>query len=319
MTQAFNCRVCGEFVQPGKTHPCRCKHTCGKPECQKIHIKQEIKKHDEQRQRQRIAQRKQSGIDLVTCQVCGKEFEMIHYRHLKTHEMTVSEYKKMYPNAPTLNSRTKQTRGEGAISQSHYLTYSGKEPDSRLLEFLTGALLGDGSLEKRKLRKNARYAEGGNNQAYLEWKHQLMCEYFHCTFFERLSKPDKRTGKRYHGWWLRTSIHPLLTDLHRQWYQPHKVVPMDLINRYLTEFALTVWFCDDGYSGSGIFLYPLSFSHVESQFLQEILYDRFRLSFSLLTNSKNQPLFRLQAGSRYRFREIVGAFDIPGMAYKLEL
>jgi|GEM_PF-4617472 len=33
---------------------------------------------------------------MVTCAVRNQQFEMIHYNHLKTHGLTVKEYKKLY-------------------------------------------------------------------------------------------------------------------------------------------------------------------------------------------------------------------------------
>ncbi|MCD8486162.1 MAG: hypothetical protein LRZ84_05295, partial [Desertifilum sp.] len=106
-------------------------------------------------------------------------------------------YKQLYPDSPTLNSRMKKIRGKGALNQSHYLTYDGKEVDKKLYEFLIGSLLGDGHLEKNPQKCNARYAEGGSNQQYLEWKYQFLSQYFSCRFNERLSAPHTKTGKRY--------------------------------------------------------------------------------------------------------------------------
>ena len=42
--------------------------------------------------------------DAIKCQVCGKSFQQIHYKHLKQHNLTVEEYKSKYPDAP-INSK----------------------------------------------------------------------------------------------------------------------------------------------------------------------------------------------------------------------
>ena len=163
MRKPFNCLVCGIKVNPDLVRYA-CHRTCGSSECQAIYQKRSIAKADRRRQRNRIEKLKQQGFDLVTCAVCKQQFEMIGFNHLKTHGLTTEEYKKLYPNRALLNSRMKLQRGKEAIKRSRYLSYDGKKPDKKLYEFLTGCLLGDGSLEKRKSKRNARYAEGGSNQ-----------------------------------------------------------------------------------------------------------------------------------------------------------
>lgn len=316
MQKPFNCVVCGKRVEPGSVHQA-CRRTCGNAQCKTIYYKQCATQADQHRQRDKIEQLRQQGVDLVTCAVCHQQFEMIHHSHLKTHGLTVKEYKTFYPDLLTLNSRTKQTRGKGSLTQSYYLKYAGKEPDLKLYEFLVGSLLGDGYLEKKLNKRNARYTEGGGNQKYLEWKYNFLSQYFSCSFNEHLSSPHSKTGKRYQGWWLKTSVHPCLTELHSQWYSQKKIIPQSLLLEYLTEFALIIWFCDDGCSSSGIFLYTLAFSIDEVKFLAALLQSRFGLNSNILTNKKNQPFIRLYADSKQKFKEIASKFLIPGMEYKL--
>jgi LAGLIDADG DNA endonuclease family len=316
MEKPFNCLVCGQFVDPRYTHPA-CSKTCGSSECQAIYYKQLSKKIDQNRQRKYIEDLKKQGVTMVTCEVCNQEFEIIGYHHLKTHGLTIKEYDLLYPNCLRLNSRIKQQKARQAIKRSDYLTYNGKNPDQQLNEFLTGCLLGDGSLEKQKNKLNARYAEGGSNEKYLRWKYQFLSQYFPCSFNYRLSAPHSKTGKQYQGWWLRTSVHPFLTQLHSQWYQNHKITPQDLITKYLTEFALIVWFCDDGCSTDRIAFYTMGFTDDEAKFLLNLLNSRFGLNGTILRNSNNQPFIKLNAKSKRKFREITSKFSIAGMKYKL--
>ncbi|WP_019505246.1 LAGLIDADG endonuclease [Pleurocapsa sp. PCC 7319] len=317
MVQPFNCLVCSKKVEPNLVHPA-CRRTCGSPECQAIYKKQLAVKADYCRQRNRIEQLKEQDIDLVTCAVCNQQFEMIGYSHLRTHGLTTKEYKILYPNFPVLNSRIQQQRGKEAAGRSHYLNYKGKKPDKELYEFLTGSLLGDGCLERRSSKRNARYAEGGSNQKYLEWKYKFISQYFSCSFNERISSPHTKTGKRYQGWWLRTKVHPVLTELHSQWYSEAKVIPEKLIKKYLTKFALAVWFCDDGCSSGSANFYTMAFSDNEVEFLAALLESRFDLCGSILKNQKNQPFIRLSADSKRKLSKIVSKFSIPGMEYKLD-
>ena len=51
-----------------------------------------------------------------TCEICGKEFATINYLHLRTHDLSVAQYKKQYPNAQLcsqeiIDKRTKKLKG----------------------------------------------------------------------------------------------------------------------------------------------------------------------------------------------------------------
>ena len=172
-------------------------------------------------------------------------------------------------------------------------------------------------VHKHTSKRNARYAEGGGNQKYLEWKYKFISPYFSCSFNERISSPHTKTGKRYQGWWLRTTVHPVLTELHFQWYSKVKIIPGRLITKYLTEFALTVWFCDDGCSSGSANLYTMSFSDSEVKFLSSLLESRFDLRGSILKNKNNQSFIRFDADSKRKLSKVVAKFSIPGMEYKL--
>lgn len=195
----------------------------------------------------------------------------------------------------------------------------GNELDSHLFEFLIGALLGDGSIEKRLNKANARYAEGGSNELYLRWKYEFLQQYFSCSWKERQSLPHPKTGKSYKGWWLRTTVHPLLTKWHLEWYESHKIVPKALVEKYLTEFALAIWFCDDGYSGRFSKLYTMAFSEEEVKFLANLLRSRFGLSSRVRMNKQKQPFICFPVFESQKIREIIAPFSLPGMAYKSEL
>jgi hypothetical protein len=186
----------------------------------------------------------------------------------------------------------------------------------RLFAFLTGALLGDGSLERS--RRNARYAEGGANAAYLAWKRDLLAEYLPLTFRERLSAPHARTGRRYRGWWLRTAVHPLLTEWHSVGYPDgRKTVPRELVARHLTSFALAVWFCDDGHvAPRQAMLYTMAFTADDVAWLRDLIEQRFGLRPTVWFNARRQPSLGFGAADVPRIRHYLAAQALPGMAYK---
>lgn len=309
------CVICGESIV---AHPLyRKEHkTCRRPECMKAYRRQHASVSDIRRRKaQRLAD-EQKGKQMVACAVCGERFALIQSTHLKRHGLTISQYKELYPFEPLMTEEMKALRGKGSLVQSSYLNYPGKEPDSVLFEFLTGCLLGDGSLEKRRDKLNARYAEGGNNELYLKWKHDFIAQYFPCSFKHRISSPHTKSGKCYEAWWLRTTVHPLLTEWHNQWYKDRKIVPKILVENYLTKFALAVWFCDDGCSSNCSNLYTMGFSEEEVRFLSALLVTKFGLDNTVLKNKKEQHYIRFRSAALRRLKEIIAFFNIPGMAYK---
>jgi hypothetical protein len=312
------CAICGEIIVLYRYY--RKEHkTCRRPECMKAYRKQRASEGDIRRRKFERAIEEKNGKEMIACAVCGESFTIIQHTHLKRHGLTVAQYRELYPSAVLMTEEVRKTRVIGSLIQSRYLNYPGKQPDSHLYEFLTGSLLGDGSLEKQPSKLNARYAEGGSNELYLKWKHNFLSEYFQCSFTERLSSPHTKSGKRYQGWWVRTTVHPLLTDWHSQWYKQVKIVPQEIIEKYLTEFALAVWFCDDGCSTNGAKLYTMAFSEEEVIFLSELLVFKFDLANSILKNKQNQFFINFRAAASRQLKEIISSFRIPGMAYKSQL
>lgn len=298
---------------------------CGKPRglkrlktcvaCRHLALRDASRAHENRRRAALLA----TGVEMLHCAICGEPQQTIG-RHVAIHGISLTSYQVRFPGAPLVTADVGSRRGKGGASQAQARrdSYQGQTPDRYLAEFLTGTLLGDGSLECRK--KNARYAEGGNNEAYLRWKYSVLRRYFPTTFKERLSAPHVRTGKRYQGWWVRTTAHPLLTAAHKAWYSDGvKGVPVNLVEQYLTEFALAVWFCDDGCAPKGrstAALYTMGFQLGDVEFLRELLLRRFDLASNILFNKKRQPYLSLGRTSRIALQAILRRFALPGMDYK---
>ena len=308
-TAAKPCFYCGKPRGPKR------QKTCVRDECRRLTLRDNSRAHENRRRATLLA----AGVEMLCCAICGEPQQTIG-RHIAIHDMTLADYQARYPDVSLITPAVRVLRGKGGSSQAQARrdSYQGQPPDQYLAEFLVGALLGDGSLECRK--KNARYAEGGSNELYLQWKHSLLQRYFPTTFTQRLSPPHVRTGKRYLGWWIRTTAQPLLTELHRAWYSKGaKRVPFDIVEQHLTEFALAVWFCDDGSapkSWYGAQLYTQGFQLNEVTFLQELLYRRFRLFTKILFNKKRQPFLSIGSASRIALQVILRRCSLPGMEYK---
>lgn len=50
----------------------------------------------------------------IKCQICGKEFKQIHFRHVKQHNLTIEEYKEKFPDAP-INSEASTHRRAASL------------------------------------------------------------------------------------------------------------------------------------------------------------------------------------------------------------
>lgn len=312
------CIICGQSITDAVRRRVPPK-TCQREACQKAYTLKKASEGDIKRRAIERQKLEQEGWELIPCAVCGERFEVIQHGHVQKHGLTVQEYKALYPDAPIVNNRMKEKRGKGSVNQSRHLNYNGKEPDQFLFEFLTGTMLGDGSLEKQKNKKNARYVEGGSNKEYIESKYHFLSQYFPCTLNERISSPHVKSGKRYKGYWIRTCVHPILTEWHGYWYRNKiKIVPYDLVEKYLSILALVLWFCDDGCSSQRTTFYTMGFTHEEVHFLRDILWDKFQLSGNILFNKNDQPFISLDAASRKNFRTMCSCISIPGMEYKLQ-
>ncbi|MBE9174641.1 DNA endonuclease [Synechocystis salina LEGE 06155] len=315
MSEIFQCPYCKALATWKKGNYIH-RRICDSPECRKKLNSDTAKKYDQLRQQRKIQELKSQGFDIVTCQICNQDFEMIHHSHLKKHGLTVAEYRNKFPNALICNSRSNQKRRQTALDRSKYKSYSGKNFDNNFLEFIAGSLLGDGYLEKQKNKLNARYAEGGANKEYVNWKFNFLKDYLPCTFQERLSVPHVKSGKQYRGWWIRTCVHPILTDLHSIWYLEKKLLPREFIEKYLTEFAFSIWFYDDGCSSTGLTLYPMNFSEEDVNFLSSIILERFNLTNSVLRTKQGHFFIKISRKVKSELKAILDKVPIPGMEYK---
>lgn len=308
-TSMTPCLYCGRPRGPKRLK------TCLSEECQYLKRRDASRAHENRQRAALLA----AGVEMFRCAICGEPQQTIG-RHLAVHDLSSAEYKARYPDAPLATAAVRAFRSKGSSSQAQARrdAYQGRLPDQYLAEFLTGALLGDGSLECRK--KNARYAEGGKNEMYLRWKHSVLQRYFPATFKERLSAPHVRSGKCYRGWWVRTVSHPLLTEAYKDWYSGGvKGVPAGVVEQHLTEFALAVWFCDDGNASKDrgqANLYTMGFQLGDVKFLQELLLLRFGLASNILFNKKRQPFLQFGHAARIGLQEILRRNPLPGMDYK---
>lgn len=272
--------------------------------------------------RRHASLRELAGKTELGCPICDVRMNEITPKHLATHGITLEEFRAAHPGATLTSGSTRAGRGKSAVLRASYSNAPEVNYDEDFHSFMTGTLLGDGSIERQKGKsgalKTARYAEGGSNDEYMMWKHNFLSKYFGCSFKRRTSKPHVRSGKCYTAWWLRTKAYPVLTELHSLWYpEGQKVVPFDYVMRFLNPLALSIWICDDGHRDqSGLQLYTMAFGAAENRFLAGLIAGRFNVQVNIRSDWKGKPTLYVRSAGVHRIDEIMRRFDIPGMAYK---
>lgn len=293
----------------------RLRATCGTDSCVRQHLLLLWS-------RNHAKERERSGRTEVTCPICGLVMNAIGGRHLRSHGISTSEFRALYPGVELTANRTRVGRGKSSVARAAYSNATEVTYDEAFHAFMVGTLLGDGSLERQRGKsgalKTARYAEGGSNQAYLTWKHEFISKYMECSFQQKTAKPHVRSGKCYTAWWLRTKAYPILNELHGLWYPDgKKIVPMDYVMRHFSPLAFVVWACDDGHRDqSGLLLYTMAFSEVETKALAELIESHFDVAVNVRSDWKGRPHLYIRSSGIRKIDEMMKRFNIPGMAYK---
>lgn len=208
-----------------------------------------------------------------------------------------------------------RSRSEAALLRSNHVTLS---PYG--LEFLTGLLLGDGSLDSYN-KHSASYCHSAKYQGDLQWLSGRLKDYR----INQCGKINVRSGfipfpggKIWTTFYFYGSLHYIeLKDLWRKWYRPAtekerkirprrkfiKIIPLDL---ELTPLTCSMWYLGDGYLGHQrksrwITLCTQGFEREEVEFLSNLLT---KLGF-MTTTCKNNTI-NLRATSTEDFLKYIG-------------
>jgi hypothetical protein len=196
--------------------------------------------------------------------------------------------------------------------------------DISLLEsFIRGSMLGDGSVQfSSKLSKNANivFAHGLKQKDYLQWKNSFLekfelsgkvREYSH---FSNRYKEGKCTTV-----FVKSKTHPIFSKFRNLYYKDRKsICKEDIWN--LDEFALAIWFMDDGHlwrrkKRSDVYvLNTQSFSLEDKQILQKVLLEKFYIKTSIL---KTDGEIRVALESMPIFYKLIKPYILDSFKYKL--
>ncbi|PIC65913.1 endonuclease [Sporosarcina sp. P16a] len=187
---------------------------------------------------------------------------------------------------------------------------------------ICGKLLGDGCLIKQ-----------GNRQPRFQFMHRIEDVSWAQYCYERLqdflplSPPtyskvaDPRLSKRYSERYIvQSRTHPTITNLYATWYpEGEKVIPLEFLDSYLNEEALSWWYQDDGHlkivngTMKKIILSADSFTTFENNYLIQLLFKKFKLRFSL--DGQNRLILYDQFQIIY-FLKMISPWLSPAMTRK---
>lgn len=298
-----NCRICGKPTKSARFTLCSSAVCRGKWSSNRSTVFS---------RERRLAKAK----DSVHCEVCGTRMLRVNLCHVRLHGMTMAEYHIKFPHSEC-TSATSFARKANATRHSTGTLLAPPE----LCSFMVGTLLGDGHIEPTKSADGltGRYREGGSNEMYLRWKGDFLSKYIKTVTRERLSKPHKRTGKRYRGWWISTKLDGWFGELRRLWYVKNvKIVPRKWVDAWLTPEAFALWFFDDGHMDkghNGAHLYTMGFTERECHWLSRLIRSKFGLK-PVVRPNKDKFMLYFGAPDRPALAQLLRLHTKPGMDYK---
>jgi hypothetical protein len=194
--------------------------------------------------------------------------------------------------------------------------------DRKLLEMLTGKLLGDGNIIIQKNRKpRFRFGHSIKDRDWCVHCYQKLAN------FLRLNPPkyrrvfDSRIKEGFADlYYVQSKTEPIYIHLKEIWYNSTvKIIPKEFVEKLMTPLSLAWWYQDDGHlkmkgkTPQKIILSTESFSHEEILFLHKLLFNKFHLNFSI-DNDKRLVLYNQR--SILAFLNLVRPYLSKGMKRK---
>ncbi len=186
------------------------------------------------------------------------------------------------------------------------------------LDFLEGAMLGDGSLIIHKNGKNAYFSYLSSKKDHVEFvfdKFHELCNYAEvkCSTYT-----DKRTLKEYTRYYFRTRALPCLTEVYEKWYDSdgRKFIPRDV---KLTPKVLLVWYIGDGHLNTrskGAGFIKLATNCFTETDIAELLLPQLSDFEAKIYKSENQSIVIIPRRLAGAFLELLGPCPVESYDYK---
>ncbi len=181
-----------------------------------------------------------------------------------------------------------------------------------------GSVLGDGTLTRNSNNVVFRVTHGYKQLSYLEWKYSLLAPYV-------LTEPRRRECTNFIGnpsaiHSFGTITHPWLVSIYPCCYPNNiKTVSLEWLNN-IDEFALAVWFMDDGSlnKANGIMTFCTNcFSYQEHLLMQKWFMDRWNIETKIEPRRNNQYSLRVNKSVAPLLREIISPHVPSFMRHKV--
>lgn len=216
---------------------------------------------------------------------------------------------------------------------------SNKAPNEKQVGIITGAILADGHIKRRKSESGPEKRTGArfqitmktSSKGYLLSFYEQAFSYLGPTRLVPYPNPSipRHEGKEITQFSLTTRTTDFLYDMHILWYKWDpvlekwiKIVPAD-VGKVFTKESLAHWIIQDGYFDNHgrtqtIILCTESFTKEECIMLQDVLTDfGIKSSLKVRNKAKNTYRIRISKQSMDKVRSLVTA-DIPSeFRYKL--
>ena len=187
---------------------------------------------------------------------------------------------------------------------------------------ICGKLLGDGSITKQAGRQpRFQFMHRIEDKEWTEYGYEQLKNFLPLLppAYSKVTDPRLKAGysERYI---MQSRVHQEINALYDKWYPlGKKKIPFDFLNNYLNEEALSWWYQDDGHlkvvNGlmKKIILSTDSFTEKENKQLINMLYDKFRLTFS--RDGQNRLILYDQFQIIY-FLQLIAPWPTSGMGRK---
>ena len=177
------------------------------------------------------------------------------------------------------------------------------------MELVLGSMLGDGYLMPTTSGFCFRVNHGLQQKSYVDWKFKQLKNFVRSS--------PRVSGKCYY---FRTITHPEFSDLRNLFYSGDcKIVPIEFLLEFFSEFSLAVWMMDDGAAeGRQMRINTQCFSLEENELLSGLLRAKFGIN-TTLNRDKNRFRLRIAQTSMEHTMKLVVPFVVPDMLYKFPL
>jgi hypothetical protein len=197
-----------------------------------------------------------------------------------------------------------------------------------IISLIIGSTLGDSHLEKRKKGVGTRiiFEQASLNMEYLFWYHEYLSSRGYCSSSKPILKERiTEKGTKYYQYRVNSYTFHSFNWIHEMFYKLVdnkyvKFVPLN-IEKYLSPFALAIWFMDDGSEvDTGVRLATYCFTFEEVKFLCKVLEKKYKIIATAAKSGKSKGYFiYIDYNSIELFSNIIKPYLHHSLVYKLGL